>query len=158
MIGRLDRDVGKILALLDELGIVRWPGRIEAVTVSDHISAFWDVLPTLVEIASGSAPAASDGISFLPELVGGPQTEHAYLYWEFHEQGGKQAVRMGRFKGVRTGLEEDPRAPIELYDLKSDPGETDDVAGTHPDIVEQIAGILANAREPSRDFPFPLDP
>ena len=62
------------------------------------------------------------------------------------------------FKGVRTGLEEDPRAPIELYDLKSDPGETDDVAGTHPDIVEQIAGILANAREPSRDFPFPLDP
>ncbi len=83
--------------------IARWPGRIEAGAVTDHVSAFWDFFPTLAVLAGGEAPANTDGVCMAPTLLGAPrkQKQHEFLYWEFHERGSAQAVRWGRWKAVR---------------------------------------------------------
>jgi arylsulfatase A-like enzyme len=122
--------------------IAWWPGRIKAGHVSDHISAFWDVLPTFAEVAGIGSPKGIDGISFLPELLGKPQPPHEYLYWEFFEGSSKQAVRMGDWKAVRLG----PSKPIELYHLKSDLREENNVAAAHPALVARVKNILMEAR------------
>jgi arylsulfatase A-like enzyme len=120
--------------------------------VSSQVWAFWDVLPTLAEIAGAQAPAGLDGISMLPALLGKPQKHHVYLYWEFFERGFHQAVRQGEWKAVRHGLD----APIELYDLKQDQTESSDVAGDHRDIVLRMREILESARTESKEFPIPM--
>jgi len=137
--------------------IARWPGRIEAGVQSDHISAFWDFLPTCCDVAGIETPGGLDGISMLPTLIGQPaqQRSHPYLYWEFHEQGKRQAIRWGKWKGVRNRVAANPEGPIELYDLAQDVGEQDDVAAGHPEIVLKIEGLLAGARVPSEHWPFP---
>lgn len=135
--------------------IVKWPGKVKVSTVSDHISAFWDVMPTLAEITGAQMPASSDGISFLPELMGKKdQKQHEFLYWEFHEQGGKIAVRMGKWKGIRLNADKNPVAPIELYDLSVDIGETNNIAAANPEIVKKIESIMKREHTPSKDFPF----
>jgi arylsulfatase A-like enzyme len=121
--------------------IASWPGKIKSGTVSDHISAFWDVLPTLCDIASIKAPEGSDGISFLPELTGKKQAKHEYLYWEFPESGGQQAVIVGNFKAIRKNLQKE-NTEFELYDLKNDPGETKNIVTQHPEIVQQVVTII----------------
>jgi arylsulfatase A len=117
--------------------------------VSDQVWAFWDFLPTAAELASVPPPAGIDGISMLPALLSRPQKSHEYLYWEFHESGFHQAVRWGDWKGVRFGR----KAPLELYDLKTDLGEKNNVAAQHRDIVAKIEQILARARTESQEFP-----
>jgi arylsulfatase A-like enzyme len=131
--------------------IVRWPGKVAAGTVNDQVWAFWDVLPTLAELVGTSAPGGLDGVSMVPALLGrtSEQPAHPPLYWEFHEGGFKQAVRMGDWKAVRLR----PSGPLELYDLKTDSGETRDVAADHPDVVARIDAFLATARTDSPDFP-----
>jgi arylsulfatase A-like enzyme len=125
--------------------IARWPGKIKENSKSDHISAFWDVMATFADISSGTVSDTSQGISFLPELVGeGEQGEHESLYWEFHEGAGKQAVRLGKWKGVRLNVRENPDGPIELYDLESDPSETTDISSDHPDVLTDINNIMAS--------------
>jgi arylsulfatase A-like enzyme len=205
MITRMDRDIGRLFALLQRLGIdnktlvlfssdngphkegggdpaffdsngllrghkrdlyeggirvpliARWPGRIAAGTGTGHVSAFWDFLPTCCELAGVTPPEGIDGISYLPTLLGRPdrQKGHPYLYWEFHEQGKKQAVRMGRWKGVRLNVAKEPNGPIELYDLETDPGEERNVADAHPEVVKRMAEIMASARTPSEHWPWP---
>ena len=126
--------------------IARWPGRIEAGSVSHHISAFWDVLPTVADIAGGGTPENIDGISFLPALYGREQEGHEFLYWEFHEgKASKQAVRMGKWKAVRLR----PSESLELYDLSEDIGETNTIASSHPDIIGRIEKYLKTARTES---------
>ena len=127
--------------------IARWPGKVKPGAVSRHVSAFWDFLPTFAELAGAKPPPAIDGISMLPTLLGRPteQKEHEVLYWEFHERGSKQAVRMGRWKAVRFGA----KGKLELYDLKNDIGETRDVAGRHPQIAAKIGAYLQTARTKS---------
>ncbi|MHC5002813.1 MAG: sulfatase-like hydrolase/transferase, partial [Planctomycetota bacterium] len=197
MVSRMDRDVGRMLALLDELGlaedtivlftsdngptfnggtdsaffrsagplrglktmlyeggirvplVVRWPGRIEPGTVSDHVGAFWDILPTLAEITGFVAPSDVDGLSFAPTLLGEPsrQAEHEALYWEYR---GGQAVRLGRWKGLRRRGQQ----RIELYDLELDVGETRDVADAHPQPVDRIAALMVELRSESEHFPL----
>jgi arylsulfatase A-like enzyme len=202
MISRMDRDVGRIAALLKETGIdkdtlvmfssdngahgdagtlehfsasgplrgrkrdlyeggirvpmiARWTGRIAPGTATDHVSAFWDVLPTLAEIAGVEAPGGIDGISFLPTLLRqGEQKKHSCLYWEFYERGGKQAVRMGDWKGVRLNVNNNAGAPIELYDLAKDLAEKKNVAAEHPQVVARIEKIMASAHRPSQLFQF----
>jgi arylsulfatase A-like enzyme len=137
--------------------IARWPGRIAAGSGTDHVCAFWDFLPTCCDLAGAVPPDDTDGFSILPTLLGKPgqQRRHRYLYWEFHEQGKKQAVRMGDWKGVRLDVANDPDGPIELYDLRTDLGETTDLADEYPEIVTQIASLMKAAHRPSEAWPFP---
>ncbi|WP_404308914.1 arylsulfatase [Neorhodopirellula lusitana] len=138
--------------------IATWPGKIAAGSQSDHLSAFWDVLPTVAELAGASAPDNIDGVSFLPTLLGNEdQAEHDYLYWEFHEKKGRAAIRQGNWKGVRYNVSVDPDSPIELYDLSSDPGETTNVAEQHPEIAARLSQQLKEARteSPLPRFNFP---
>jgi len=130
--------------------IVRWPGRIPPGTVSAQPWAFWDFLPTAGEIAGAKPPDGLDGISMLPALLGHPQRSHDFLYWEFHERGFDQAVRLGDWKAVRHGI----RKPIELYDLRTDIGEAHDLAAQHPGIVAKIETCLKTARTESGDWPI----
>jgi arylsulfatase A len=131
--------------------IVRWPGKIKASSVTDHVCAFWDVMPTLAELAGVEAPGNIDGISFAPTLLGqGAQKQHEFLYWEMPvAQGLTQAVRMGDWKAVKPR----PAAAFELYDLKTDPKETSNVAGQHPEVMKKISEYLATARIDERDYP-----
>lgn len=128
--------------------IARWPGHVEPGSVTDHVSAFQDVLPTLAELTEVEAPADVDGISFLPTLLGRPeeQEEHAYLYWDFPGYGGQLAVLAGRWKAVRRGVRGSSDAPLELYDLEADPTESTDVAGEHPEVAARLARILREGR------------
>ena len=134
--------------------IVKWPGKVKAGAVSDHISAFWDIMPTLAEISGTPAPEGIDGISFLPELLGKEQKNHEYLYWEFHEQGGKIAVRMGNWKAVKLDINKTPQGVTELYDLSNDIGETSNVASSNPEIVKKMEEIMKQEHTPSEVFPF----
>jgi arylsulfatase A-like enzyme len=135
--------------------IVSWPDKFQSNYTTNHISAFWDILPTVCDIAGIKTPANLDGISFLPVLLGkGQQKTHAYLYWEFYEWGGKQAVRMGKWKGIRTNVIEHRLGPLELYDLYSDPGENKNLAKENPKIVQQISELMKKAHTPSEIFKF----
>jgi arylsulfatase A len=134
--------------------IVRWTGKVKTSSVSNHVSAFWDIMPTLAEIAGIDSPKNIDGISFLQELLGKPQKQHEYLFWEFHEQGGKMAVRMGNWKLVKLNIDKAPQAGSELYDLGTDPGETKNVASANQEIVKKMESIMRQSHVPSRDFPY----
>jgi arylsulfatase A-like enzyme len=130
--------------------IARWPGHVRAGSTSEHAGANWDMWATFAELAGGAPPAGTDGISILPTLLGrGKQRAHDALYWEFHAQGGSQAVRMGRWKGIRREVSKRPDAPIELYDLQVDETETRDVAVENPEIVRRIAGLMRTSRTPA---------
>lgn len=130
--------------------IAWWPDTIQAGSRSDHISAFWDFAPTALELAGVPLPPEMDGISYVPTLIGKKnlQKKHEYLYWEFYEQGGKQAVRFGPWKGIRLNTLQNPDGPIELYNLDVDPGEKTDLSDKHPDIVKKIEGYMAKAHTP----------
>jgi arylsulfatase A len=134
--------------------IVRWPGRIRGGSESLHISAFWDFFPTIAEIAGAGTPEGVDGISFLPELLGKSQKKHDHLFWEFHEQGGKMAVRMDNWKAVKLNVDKNPGNAPELYDLISDPGELNNIASSFPEIVKKAEEIMKREHVPSVDFPF----
>lgn len=134
--------------------IARWPDHIQAGSINKHIGAFWDFLPTACEIAGIPAPNNIDGISFLPALIGEKQPDHQYLYWEFHEQDGKQAVLMGKWKGIRLNVFNNPDGPIELYDLSQDTKEQNDLSQDYPKIVRKIEQIMKQARTESDTFPF----
>ncbi len=131
--------------------IVRWPAKIKPHRVSDLPCAFWDFLPTAAEIAGAPLTQPTDGISILPTLLGNPQTNrHEFLYWEFHERGFQQAVRMGDWKGVRPQAGE----PLELYNLRTDPGEKINIAGQHADVIARIEDYLKTARSESSHWPI----
>lgn len=133
--------------------IASWPGTIDRGAVSDHVSAFWDVLPTLSDL-SGFEFQSGDGISFLPELLGEKQPEHSFLYWEFHEMGGKQAILWNQWKALRLNVGKDPYGPLELYYLPDDPTEEHNVADAHPDLTGQLSLKMEEVRIPSEQFIF----
>ncbi|WP_019027963.1 arylsulfatase [Colwellia piezophila] len=138
--------------------VARWPGKIKAGTKNDHVSAFWDVMPTLADIANVEAPKTTDGISFLPALTGnGQQQKHSSLYWEFHRSTGghTQAVRMNNVNGsdwkvIRyyNGTSEDG-AEIELFDLTNDPSETTNLASKNPELVKKALKLMDESRTES---------
>ncbi len=197
MVTLLDKDIGRIVDLLDELGIrentltivtsdngpwagavdlfdsngslrghkrdmyeggirvpfiSNWPGTIPAGTISNEVIAFWDMMPTFAELAGVEPPGKIDGHSIATALRGkGPVPQHDYLYWDYGHCRRRydQAVRMGKWKGVRLGK----NGAIQLYDLSVDVGETNDVAGEYPDIVRRIATIMETAVTPSERYP-----
>ena len=199
MISRMDRDVGRLLDKLAELGldqdtvvmfssdngphdegghntetfdpngplrgmkrdlyeggirvpmIVRWPGRTPAGSVSDQIGYFGDLMATAADLAGVESPGNLDSISLLPTITGQPerQRQHDYLYWEFYERGGKQALRQGRWKAIRMPLF---TGRTQLYDLSSDLGEADDISAEHPRVVEALQLLMGVAHTPHPDW------
>ncbi len=133
--------------------IAWWPGTVAAGSESDHISAFWDFLPTACALTDVE-PELTDGISYLPTLLGMEQPKHDFLYWEFHEQGGKQAVRRGEWKAVRQNVLENPESNLELYNLAADIGENNNVAVEHPEVLEEMRKIMQYAHLEDPVWPF----
>jgi arylsulfatase len=204
MITRMDRDVGRLMALIKDSGlddstlvifasdngptfvvggadsaffksagpfrglkespyeggiripfIARWPGHIKPGTTSDLPSAFWDFLPTCSDLLGRSPPPDTDGLSYLPTLLGRPgeQTKHDYLYWEWVERGPKrqwQCLREGDWKAIRFVAGD----RLELYNLGRDPGETTDVAGQFPDVARRLRVRMTEVRTESAEFPM----
>ena len=205
MVSRMDRDVGRLMALLKELGldgdtlvmfssdngptyaggadakffnsagplrglkgdlyeggirvplVARWPGKIGAGATSDHVAAFWDVLPTLAEAGGAELPKELplDGINILPTLLGrAGQKDRQHLYWESPARQGAQAVRLGDWKGVRLGVKRNPGANLQLFNLRHDIAESRDVAAEHPDVVARIERLMREGRTESPVWPL----
>jgi len=137
--------------------IARWPGKIEAATISDHISVQFDLMATLAELIGVKKPQ-TDGISFLPALLGNEkqQEEHPYLYFEFPEKSGQVAIRMGKWKGVKSNMKKDKDSPWEIFDIEKDVNETTNVAAAHPGLIKEFEAILKKEHQPShiRDWEF----
>jgi len=198
MIHLLDGDVGRIVDLVDDLGIkdntliiftsdngghsviwkafdtngplrgykrdlteggirvpfiARWPGKIPAGKTSDEIIAFQDMMPTFAELAGVSRPENIDGISVVKALTGNKQKEkHFYLYWDYGHCRDRydQAVRLGKWKGVRHGQ----GGKIQLYNLENDIGEKNDISEDHTDIVRKIEQIMKTAYIPNERYPI----
>lgn len=134
--------------------IAVWPDKIQENTKSDHVSSFWDMMPTLADIVEVEVPAETDGVSFLPALLNEEnQVEHEYLYWEFHLKGGRQAVRKGNWKAVIYNIKKDP-SNIELYDLSKDVKEENNVAKDNPEVVAELSRLMKEAHVDSELFPL----
>ena len=128
--------------------VARWPGHIKPGTESDLISAFWDFMPTFAEVIGANTPNDVDGYSLLPTLTGkGEQKKHDYLYWEFHGYGKQQAVRLGDWKAYRMNIGKGNRT-LELYNLKTDISEKNDVAAENPELIKKIEKIMKEAHSP----------
>lgn len=202
MISRMDRDVGRMLRLLEDLGldeqtivfftsdngphaeggndptffkssgplrgikralyeggirvplVARWPGHIAPGTESDHMGYFGDVLATVADLAETTVPDSLDSISFAPTLLGQGESQqtHPWLYWEFYEQGSRQAVRMDQWKAVRQPMF---TGTTELFDLTHDVGEERNIAEEYPDVVSQMEAIMEEAHVPSSMWTVP---
>jgi len=141
--------------------IARWPGKIKPGRVTDHISAQYDLLATLAELTGQPAPP-TDGISFLPELLGqtNRQPKHPYLYFEYPEKGGQIAIRMGDWKAVKTDLRKNPGNPWQLFNLRTDRSETTDIAAKHPEMLKKFNEIVRKEHQeptnPAWQFVLPV--
>ncbi len=127
--------------------IVRWPGHVQAGSVSSAPCANWDLMPTIARACGASPPEGLDGRDLGPLLAGGPAPERDFFYWEYADGGGWQAVRMGDWKALRRNTQKNIPGSIEVYDLAGDPGETRDVAASHPDFVERARRAFATRSE-----------
>ena len=135
--------------------IARWPGKIQPGSTSDLLTTFVDFMPTAAELAGVPIPSGMDGISILPTLIGQNQSkQHEALYFEIYETFFQQSVRWGDWKGYRLGT----KAPLELYDLKADPAEKQNLAAARPDIVQKIEAIMASEHTPSPHYDAPEQP
>ncbi len=139
--------------------IARWPGKIKAGKLTDHPSVQFDLMATLSDLTGQKIPVATDGISFLPTLLGKEQKSHPFLYFEFPEKSGQIAVRIGHFKGVKSQLKKDKQAPWELFDLAKDPSERNDIAKEHANLLKQMDEIVKKEHRPShiKEWEF-IDP
>ncbi len=135
--------------------IVNWKGKIKAGKTNSLMAAFWDIYPSFAELCGQNDISGTDGISFLPSLFGKQHTQHEYLYWEFYEGGFKQALRMGEWKAIRFYKGKTPDR-TELYNLKTDPGEKNNVAKMQPLIVKQMEMLMKRAHQPSDNKLFQI--
>ncbi len=136
--------------------IARWPGHIPRGQKTAQPIAFWDVLPTMADLAGVPLTNQVDGFSFLPTLLGKTQAQkqHEYFYWELSSDGGFQEIRMGDWKANILKLSQPGKPVVELYNLKDDPKETRDVAAIHPDIVKNMEQIAIEAHTDNPRFPL----
>ena len=132
--------------------IARWPGKIEPGIQTGHVSAFWDFMPTVCELAGIEPPENIDGISYLSAMLGKRQHQHDHLYFEFHEQGGKQAVIEGNWKLIRLDVTSPEKTRMELYNLEADPSEQNNLAGQMPEKVSELLTLLEENHTESEWF------
>jgi Arylsulfatase A and related enzymes len=114
----------------------------------------YDMFPTFLELAGVTSKIKVDGQSVVASFMSKQQSPHKYLYWELHEAGGKQAVRMGDWKAIKLNVSRTKTSPIELYDLKNDPGEKNNIADKNPAIVKQMEEIMKQAYVPNKNWPL----
>ncbi len=126
--------------------IASWPGKIKPATISAHVGAQYDIKATLADLLKVSLPE-TDGISFLPELLGKKQSRHEYLYFELYEYSGQQAVRMGDWKAVKRNMVKDKSAKWELYHLKQDIGEKKNLAEKYPNVILKVDKIAKQSHQ-----------
>jgi len=123
--------------------IVKWPQVVKSGTVSNQPIAFWDVLPTLAEVGTVKPTSKIDGVSFLPTLKGKKQSiKHQPFYWEFYEQGGKQAVISGDWKLIKLNVKTPEKTYFELYNIKNDLSEKNNLASTQPAMVKKLSKLM----------------
>jgi arylsulfatase A-like enzyme len=135
--------------------LVRWPAKVKAGSKTEHISAFWDFLPTVTELIGAEIPEDIDGISYVPALLGKEgQKQHEYLYWEFNEKGGRKAVRKGDWVLIRYNMFTPDETTTELYNTAKDPGQDTNLADEHPELVEELLEVMNTTRTYSEDFKF----
>lgn len=136
--------------------IAWWPGKIPAGQVSQHPAYFGDFMATAAELSGSNTPKNTQSISFLPTLFGHKkqQKKHQYLYWEFYEQGSKQAVQFGKWKAIRKPM---LTGTVELYDISSDLGEDKNIANQHPALVKRAIQYMneAHRSDPKWKVPAP---
>lgn len=133
--------------------LVRWPKYVKPGTQSDHVSAFWDMMPTFAQIARMKAPKNSDGVSILPTLLGRRQATHPYLYWEFGERTGDQAILKDKYKLIKKGHKRG-KLVTELFNLENDEGEKKNIAKQYPELVQELEALMNQARTKSDKFEF----
>ena len=135
--------------------MIAWlPGKVQAGTKTNQITAFWDILPTLSQLTKTKLPVKTDGISILPTLFSEKgQKQHKYLYWEFHEEGGRQAIRKGNWKAIRQHIA-GGKPTFELYDLSKDIHEDNDVSAQFPQVAKEMKNLMDKARTESPIFKF----
>ncbi len=139
--------------------IAEWKGVIKPGVKTDFPAAFWDMMPTFAEISGQKKTwkESTDGISILPILTGkGKQKKHKQFYWEFHEEGGRQALRVGDWKLIRQKIKSG-NPSHELYNIKEDPFETKDLASENPKILKKLKKRMDNSRTSSDSFNFGLE-
>ena len=128
--------------------IASWKGKIASGRLTNHVSAFWDVLPTLAEITNAEVPNNIDGISFLPTLLGNEQVKHDYLYWEFYGVKAQAVLIDGTWKAIRK-VKNNKFTPMEIYNLNDDPSEENNIADTHPEMIKKALEIIATEHSDS---------
>ena len=133
--------------------IASWPKQIKAGTTSNHISAFYDMMPTFCELAGITAPEKTDGVSFKNTLLGKNQQEHDFLYWEFPSYQGQQAVRMGKWKAIRKNIFKG-NLTLELYNLEEDIKELNDVSKKFPEVIKKMEDIMKQEHTPAENERF----
>lgn len=134
--------------------IVYWKGKIQQGNVSDYLCSGQDLMATVADAVDTKAPKQVQGLSLMPVLTKNAEPKREALYWEFRDSGfSRHAVRMGNWKAVRYGLEND----IELYDLTTDPGETKNIASENPKIVARMAPLFESMREDNKYYPRGVD-
>lgn len=134
--------------------IAYWPGKIKP-AVTGQSAALWDLYPSFMELAGIKKSNPLDGITLLPTwLQKGKQKQHDYLYWEFHENDGRQAIRWKNWKAVRLAVMKNENAPLELYDLQNDPEEKNNLASQKPGLVKKLASLIEKAHTPNPDWPL----
>lgn len=139
--------------------IARWKGTIKPNSTSHLVSAFWDMMPTFAAMIDAKVEHPVDGISMLPTFLGesDKQEKHDFLYWEFSSCGGSKALRMGNWKVLQRGLNKNPQAPLELYNLSNDIEEKQNVADQHPELIKKAKEIMKREHVYNANYPFPFE-
>ena len=160
--GLFDSNYGRGKGFLYEGGIrvpmiAAWPAKIKPGSITNHVSAFYDVLPTLNEIANEKDPYESDGISFYNTLINkNKQDEHEYLYWEFSEYNGQVAVRMGNWKMIWKNIKKGNK-DVELYDLNVDKEEENNIMNKHPELLKKFFEIIKKEHKTPENKSFIIE-
>ena len=138
--------------------LARWPGKIPANSVSDHVGSSQDLMATIFDLLDLPLNKKTDGISMAPTLLGHEgQVTHEYLYWEFPESGGQRALRWDNWKAYNANLKSGDTT-IQLYNLETDIQEQTNIADEHPERIEYVKSVFKEEHIPSQNsrwrYPF----